>query len=58
MYITGRFQEHNLVTPMKTHDLCQRTDYHEAFHKFSVTCLNFELPNPKRLFTTNAHKYI
>lgn len=43
---------------MMTHDLCQRTDYHEIFHTFSVTCLNFELPNTKRKFPTNTHKHI
>jgi len=49
MYIPRLLQEHKLSTPMMTDDLCQRTDYHEIFHTFSVTCLNFELPNQKRL---------
>jgi len=52
MYIPRRLQEHNLATPMMTHDLCQRTDYHETFHTFSVTCLNFELPK-----TPIRHQY-
>jgi len=56
MYIPRLLQEHKLSTPM-TYDLCQRTDYHEIFNVFSVTCLNFELPNPKRLFTTNTRKH-
>jgi hypothetical protein len=46
MYIPRLLQEHELSTPMMTHDICQRNDYHEIFHTFSVTCLNFELPNP------------
>ena len=58
MYIARLLQEHKLATPVMINDFCQRTDYHEIFHIISVTYLNFELPNPKRLFTTNTHKHI
>jgi hypothetical protein len=55
MYIHRLLQENKLATPMMIYDLEQRTDDLEIFHTFPVTCLNSELPTPKKSI---HHKYI